>query len=156
MQPPSAQAPLADWLDWQMRLHPSEIELGLARVRAVGSKLRILNPTATVITVAGTNGKGSSVAMLEAIFTAAGYRVGAYTSPHLRRYNERIRIEGAPVRDEALVAAFAAIEEARADVPLTFFEYGTSHTRYFLRTCKTTLILFQLIRQFSNLLSLKL
>ncbi|HIQ40646.1 MAG TPA: bifunctional tetrahydrofolate synthase/dihydrofolate synthase [Sulfurivirga caldicuralii] len=125
MQPPSAQAPLADWLDWQLRLHPSEIELGLARVRAVGSKLRILNPTATVITVAGTNGKGSSVAMLEAIFTAAGYRVGAYTSPHLRRYNERIRIEGAPVRDEALVAAFAAIEEARADVPLTFFEYGT-------------------------------
>ena len=125
MDAPSADAPLEAWLDWQLRLHPSEIELGLERVRAVGQRLKVLNPRATVITVAGTNGKGSSVAMLEAIFTAAGYQVGTYTSPHLRRYNERIRLNGTPVSDEALVTAFNAIEHAREDIPLTFFEYGT-------------------------------
>ncbi len=125
MTPPGTDASVQDWLDWQMRLHPGEIDLGLERVRAVGERLGVLRPRATVVTVAGTNGKGSSVAMLEAIFTAAGYRVGAYTSPHLRRYNERIRLDGEPVADETLIAAFRAVEAARDGVALTFFEYGT-------------------------------
>ncbi len=116
---------LQDWLDYQLKLHPANIELGLERVRVVGARLGVLNPRATVITVAGTNGKGSSVAMLESILLAAGYQVGAYTSPHLLRYNERIRLQGAEVQDDALLAAFQAVEAARQQTPLTFYEYGT-------------------------------
>lgn len=116
---------LQDWLDYQLKLHPANIELGLERIRAVGARLGVLNPRATVVTVAGTNGKGSSVAMLEAVLLAAGYQVGTYTSPHLLRYNERIRLQGDPVQDEALLAAFRAIEAARLQILLTFYEYGT-------------------------------
>ncbi|MGM0594869.1 MAG: bifunctional folylpolyglutamate synthase/dihydrofolate synthase, partial [Pseudomonadota bacterium] len=88
---------LAQWLEWQESLHPSAIDLGLERPGKVLKALGLASPGHTVITVAGTNGKGSSVAMLESILLAAGYRVGAYTSPHLLRYNERIRINGEPV-----------------------------------------------------------
>ncbi len=116
---------LQQWLDYQLRLHPRAVDLGLERVRRVGERLGVLAPRATVITVAGTNGKGSSVAMLEAILAGAGYQVGTYTSPHLIRYNERIRINGTPVSDEQLVAAFNAIDRAREDTLLTFFEFGT-------------------------------
>ena len=124
MKPQSAWT-LQDWLDYQQRLHPRNIELGLDRIRAVGERLGVLAPEATVVTVAGTNGKGSSVAMLEAIFVSAGYQLGTYTSPHLIRYNERIRINGVPVEDEALIEAFNAVEQARQGTLLTFFEYGT-------------------------------
>ncbi|MHA1568133.1 MAG: bifunctional tetrahydrofolate synthase/dihydrofolate synthase [Alphaproteobacteria bacterium] len=116
---------LADWLAWQETLHPSEIELGLDRVAAVQARLHPEPPPFTVITVAGTNGKGSSVALLEAILLAAGYRVGAYTSPHLLRYNERVRVAGQAVDDAALIAAFARIDAARGDTSLTYFEFGT-------------------------------
>lgn len=116
---------LAEWLNWQEGLHPREIDLGLERVAAVLSKLDLTPVDFTVITVAGTNGKGSCVAMLEAILLAAGYRVGAYTSPHLLRYNERIRINGNEVADQALCAAFEEIDNARADVSLSYFEFGT-------------------------------
>jgi len=116
---------LADWLAWQEQLHPVAIELGLERVQAVFSPLFPSPSTFAVVTVAGTNGKGSSVAMLEAILRAAGYRVGAYTSPHLQRYNERIRIGGQLVSDAALCRAFARVDQARGDISLSYFEFGT-------------------------------
>ncbi len=116
---------LTDWLNYQQSLHAKEIDLGLARV---GQVWRLLHPEPvrnTVLTVAGTNGKGSSVAYLDAILRAAGYRVGRYTSPHLQQYNERICIDGIAVTDAALCDAFAQIETARGTIPLTYFEFGT-------------------------------
>lgn len=118
-------ATLDDWLNWQETLHPRAIDLGLERVRAVLRRLQPEPPPHVVITVGGTNGKGSCVALLEAILRAAGYRVGAYTSPHLLRYNERIRVEGADADDEAICRAFARIDAARGDHSLTYFEFGT-------------------------------
>ena len=122
---PGPDQSLADWLAWQESLHPAEIALGLERCRAVAEKLGILHPGFTVVTVAGTNGKGSTVAMLDATYRCAGYRVGTYTSPHLLRYNERIRLDGIPVADAVICAAFARVEAARAGIALTFFEFGT-------------------------------
>lgn len=116
---------LEQWLAWQETLHPSEIELGLERVGKVWRRLRPQGLACPVITVAGTNGKGSTVAMLEAILVAAGYRVGAYTSPHLRRYTERIHLAGAEVDADALCEAFARVDQARDAIPLTYFEFGT-------------------------------
>jgi dihydrofolate synthase/folylpolyglutamate synthase len=116
---------VAAWLDHQLRLHPKNIEMGLERVRPVAERLGVLRPAARVLTVAGTNGKGSTVAMLEAACLAAGLRTGAYTSPHIERYHERIRIAGAEVEDADLIATFEAVDAARADIPLTFFEFGT-------------------------------
>ena len=116
---------LADWLTWQDSLHPSKIDLGLERVVAVARRLEVLQPGYRVVTVAGTNGKGSSVALLEAIYRSAGYRTGSYTSPHLLRYNERIRIDGREVDDAALCAAFERVDQARDGVSLTYFEFGT-------------------------------
>ncbi|MHB8254856.1 MAG: bifunctional tetrahydrofolate synthase/dihydrofolate synthase [Acidiferrobacter sp.] len=104
-------------------MHAQEIELGLDRVRAVYGHLAPLS--CSVITVGGTNGKGSTTAFLEAIYLAAGYRVGAYFSPHLWRYNERIRLDGHEVEDAVLCQAFAKVEAARGDIPLTYFEFGT-------------------------------
>ena len=118
-------ATLDAWLEWQQTLSPKEIALGLERVQAVGDCLGLLHPRCPVIAVAGTNGKGSVVALLEAMLGAAGYRVGAFTSPHLLRYNERVRIAGAEADDAALCGAFACIDEARGDIPLTYFEFGT-------------------------------
>lgn len=120
---------LAEWLDHQQRVHPRAIELGLERVREVWRRLGAPAPAAVVITVGGTNGKGSTVAFLEAMLAASGKRVGAYTSPHLLRYNERVRVAGVDVADSALLDAFERIETARLDssepVALTYFEYGT-------------------------------
>jgi dihydrofolate synthase / folylpolyglutamate synthase len=106
------------------RLHPASIDLGLARVAAVRDRLG-LSPSFPIITVGGTNGKGSTCAMLEACLQSAGYRTGKYTSPHLLRYNERVRIHGAEVADALLIDAFERIEQARGDVSLTYFEFGT-------------------------------
>ncbi|WP_141455940.1 bifunctional tetrahydrofolate synthase/dihydrofolate synthase [Pseudoxanthomonas sp. z9] len=116
---------LDDWLAYIERQHPKSIEMGLERVRAVADRLDLARPAAQVITVGGTNGKGSTVAFIESIARAAGWRVGAYTSPHLLRYNERVRIDGDEAGDAQLVAAFAAVEVARGQVPLTYFEFGT-------------------------------
>lgn len=116
---------LDDWLAWMEKLHPREIELGLERVRAVAERMGLAAPPFTVVTVGGTNGKGSTVAMLERILYAAGYRVGAYTSPHLNVYNERVRIGARDAGDDELITAFAAVDAARADTPLTYFEFGT-------------------------------
>ena len=115
---------LKGWLELLERRPGLPIRLGLERVAQVRDALDSRS-YAVVITVGGTNGKGSTCAMLEAILIAAGYRVGCYTSPHLLRYNERVRIDGCEVGDEALVAAFHGVERARGDVPLTYFEQGT-------------------------------
>lgn len=123
--PPAARWGLADWLRWQEGLSPVEINPGLDRVQEVGSRLGVLNPACPVITVAGTNGKGSTTAYLEAILNAAGYRTAVYTSPHLLRYNERIRVAGEAVHDEIITAAFQWVDRAREGVPLTYFEFGT-------------------------------
>jgi len=121
---PAAPATLNDWLAYIEQQHTQAIELGLDRLFVVKAALG-QTQTCPVIIVGGTNGKGSTCAMLEAILTAAGYRVGLYTSPHLLHYNERVRINGRPASDEALCAAFAKVEQARAEVPLTYFEFGT-------------------------------
>ena len=119
---------LAEWLAYLETLHPQSIAMGLDRVRAVYQRLGVALDV-PVIVVAGTNGKGSTCAFLDAMLRAAGYRVGLYTSPHLARYNERVRIDGQPATDATLMSAFAAVERARVDAtpptPLTYFEFGT-------------------------------
>lgn len=116
---------LAEWLAWQESHHPSAIDLGLDRVREVASRMGILNPKTRVITIAGTNGKGSCVATLESLLVAAGKRVGAYSSPHFLHYNERVRLQGVNSSDDALCESFARIDAARGDISLTYFEFGT-------------------------------
>lgn len=117
---------LADWLHYLESLHPSVVELGLERVANVRSEIGLI-PRFPVITVGGTNGKGSVCAMLEAILQSAGYKVGCYTSPHLLRFNERIRIDGKEIDNESLCLAFTQVEAARRNchTSLTFFEFGT-------------------------------
>ena len=115
---------LDEWLTFIERQHPKAIALGLERVEAVRARLGVV-PACPVITVGGTNGKGSTCAMLESILRCAGYRTGLYTSPHLLRYNERVRIDSREAPDTSLCAAFEAVEEARGATPLTYFEYGT-------------------------------
>lgn len=119
------QRALADWLAYIERQHPKSIDMGLERVREVAGHLGLGKPARHVVTVGGTNGKGSTVAFIEAIARAAGWKVGAYTSPHLLAYNERVRIDGRDADDAALVEAFEAVEAARGEISLTYFEYGT-------------------------------
>ena len=121
---PSNTASLAEWLCYLEQLHPSAIDMGLERVRDVAARLP-LETTALKIVVGGTNGKGSTCAMLEAILLAAGYRVGLYTSPHLVNFNERARLNGEIVSDAEFVRYFSMVEAARQGVSLTYFEYST-------------------------------
>lgn len=137
---------LQEWLDWQLTLHPTAIELGLERVKRVAAKLGVdsnafTESNSTVITVAGTNGKGSCVKTLEALLLAAGKTVGSFTSPHIVRYNERIRANGRKISDDQLCQVFSGIESAREDISLTYFEFSTlaallhfqqSHVEYVL------------------------
>lgn len=115
---------VAGWLAWQQVAHPVEVDPGLERVAEVWRRMQ-LPLAATVLTVGGTNGKGSACAYLDSILRAAGYETGLFTSPHLARYNERIRVCGREIGDEALLAAFAGIDAARGDTSLTFFEWNT-------------------------------
>jgi dihydrofolate synthase/folylpolyglutamate synthase len=125
---PTGLRTLADWLDHCERLHPTSIDMGLERVRRVADRMGI-RLDCPVITVAGTNGKGSTCAMLEAILGESGYRTGVYTSPHLVHFEERLRLRGEAVAADALVEAFARVEHARCqappDVTLTYFEFTT-------------------------------
>ncbi|WP_162046835.1 bifunctional tetrahydrofolate synthase/dihydrofolate synthase [Vibrio taketomensis] len=122
---PQATSPLAMWLDYLANIHTSAIDLGLDRVQAVASKANLTKPAQTVITVAGTNGKGSTCALMEAILLDAGYSVGVYSSPHLIRYNERVRINGQDLSDEKHAQAFDFIEKQRGEISLSLFEFGT-------------------------------
>lgn len=122
---PQAHWTLADWLQWQESLNPRSIELGLKRIRQVAQRLDLPSEKIRTLTVAGTNGKGSSSTLAALILREAGYRVGLYTSPHLLRYNERVAINGVQVSDDDLCRAFMAIERARGETLLTYFEFGT-------------------------------
>lgn len=124
---------LSAWLEWLEQNHPREIDLGLERVSCVAARLALLEPAARVVTVAGTNGKGSCVTATAALLSSAGHSVGVYTSPHLISYNERIVVDGRPAADEEICAAFATIyaacqrtsPEQPQPISLTYFEYGT-------------------------------
>ena len=123
---PALPLTLEGWLDYIERVHPRTIAMGLERVRKVKEAMALV-PVCPVITVGGTNGKGSTCMMLESILHHAGYKTGCYTSPHLLRYNERVRMARAEAQNADLIRAFAAVERARAtvQVPLTYFEFGT-------------------------------
>jgi dihydrofolate synthase/folylpolyglutamate synthase len=116
---------LADWLSYLEQLHPVSIDMGLERARLVQQRLALGRPAPRVITVTGTNGKGSTCAFLASLLRASGLRVGVYSSPHLLRYNERVQLPEGEASDAALCEAFAAVEAARGDVSLTYFEMGT-------------------------------
>ena len=117
---------LGEWLAWQETVHPVEMDLGLSRIRLVHEALGGgAAPPFPIVTVAGTNGKGSTVAFVQALLTAAGARTGTYTSPHLVNYNERVRIDGEPVPDAAIMTSFDRIDRARGGITLTYFEFGT-------------------------------
>lgn len=116
---------LEGWLRWQETLHPTTIDLGLERAAEVFAALNPKSVKPPTITVAGTNGKGSCIAYLDSIYRTQGYRVGTYTSPHILKYNERIKIDGQPVSDDIICAAFERIESVRRGISLSYFEFGT-------------------------------
>ncbi len=120
----SSPTTLAGWLAYLETLHPKAIAMGLDRVQSVYQRLGV-ELACPIVTVAGTNGKGSTCALLDRMLRSGGYRVGTYTSPHLRRYNERVRLDGVDASDDALCTAFTAVEAARGDTALTYFEFGT-------------------------------
>ena len=122
---PGQGATVDEWLHWLEAIHPAEIDLGLDRVLVVLRRLFPRKPDARIITVAGTNGKGTTVTTLERLLIAGGRTTGAYTSPHLQNYNERVRINGVDISDSDLVSAFEKVESARGKVSLTYFEFGT-------------------------------
>ncbi|WP_413110618.1 bifunctional tetrahydrofolate synthase/dihydrofolate synthase [Thaumasiovibrio sp. DFM-14] len=125
LKAPQATSPLASWLHYLENLHTSAIDLGLDRALSVAQRANLIKPAPFVITVAGTNGKGSTCALLEAILLDAGYRVGVYSSPHLVRYTERVRLNGQELPESAHTQAFATIERQRGETSLSFFEFGT-------------------------------
>lgn len=116
---------LDEWLAWQEQLHPNPIDLGLHRVKRMLETLGLTKPDYRILTIGGTNGKGSSAAFAETMLLAGGYKVGAYTSPHLLRYNERVRVGGVDASDAELCASFERLDAARGDMSLTYFEFGT-------------------------------
>ncbi|MFQ5470488.1 MAG: bifunctional tetrahydrofolate synthase/dihydrofolate synthase [Gammaproteobacteria bacterium] len=134
---------LEDWLAWQEHSHPVEIDLGLERVGQVLTNMALRESDALVISVAGTNGKGSCVAMLESILTQAGLSVGSYTSPHLLTYNERIRIDGKSATDKDICDAFEYIDNARGDISLSYFEFGTLAAIYLFRQENVDIALYE-------------
>jgi len=134
---------LREWLAWQETAAPKEIDLGLDRCRRVAENMSIDCSGAIVVTIAGTNGKGSSLTMLEKTWIAAGYSVAAYTSPHMIAYNERIRFAGVPISSARICDAFQEIEEHRGDVHLTYFEYGTLAALKIFQSLRPDIILLE-------------
>jgi len=134
---------LSEWLHYLENRHSEEIQLGLARIKTVAANLDLLHPDATVFSIAGTNGKGSTVEALEAIYLAAGYQVASYTSPHLIRFNERIRVNHQPISDKKLCEAFMIIEEARANIHLTYFEVVTLAALWYFKQFKLDVIILE-------------
>jgi len=137
------QRTLDDWLAWMESHHPRQIELGLERVAGVAANLTLDLSGSAIVTVGGTNGKGSCVAFLDAMLRAQGYRVGCYTSPHLMRYNERVAIDGAAVDDAQMCAAFSAVEQALNGISLTYFEFGTLAALWLLQRARLDVIVLE-------------
>ncbi len=140
---PKATSDLSVWLHYLENIHTSAIDLGLDRVQRVAQRANLTKPAATIITVAGTNGKGSTCALMESILINAGYRVGVYSSPHLIRYNERIRINGSDLSDLLITQSFADIEKWREDISLSFFEFGTLAALLAFKTQQVDVVLLE-------------
>lgn len=140
---PSAASPLATWLSYLEHLHAKTIDMGLERVSRVAATLALQKPAPFVFTVAGTNGKGTTCRTLEAILIAPGYRVGVYSSPHLVRYTERVRIQGEELAESAHTASFAAIEAARGAVSLSYFEYGTLSALWLFKQAQLDVVILE-------------
>lgn len=134
---------LDEWLRRLESLHPTTIELGLDRIRQVATRLLNIDTLPPAITVTGTNGKGSTVMSMEVVALAHGQQVGTYLSPHLLRYNERVRIDGCAVTDSALIESFKAVEAARAEVSLTYFEFGTLSALWLFSRANLSLLLLE-------------
>lgn len=134
---------LPQWLEWLEVTHPIKIDLGLERVAGVASDMSLLKPKATVVTIGGTNGKGSSVSLFESIFKSSGISCGSYTSPHVHQFNERIRINAEPVSDQQIMDAFAAIDLARGETSLSYFEFSTLAALYLLQQARVQVILLE-------------
>lgn len=139
---PNTSSSLDQWLSYLEQLHNQEIDLGLERIKQVAARLDI-DWDGIKILVGGTNGKGSTCAMLESIYLAAGYRVGLYTSPHLIRFNERIRFDGIEASDEQIVKQLARIEEVRAEISLSYFEYTTLAAILFFKEADAQVAIFE-------------
>ena len=140
---PQATSPLVTWLHYLENLHSQAIELGLARVQRVAARLDLLKPAPVVFTVAGTNGKGTTCRTLETVLMAAGYRVGVYSSPHLVRYTERVRIQGEELAESDHTASFADIEKGRGDTSLTYFEYGTLSALWLFKRARLDVVILE-------------
>ncbi|MBW9402246.1 bifunctional tetrahydrofolate synthase/dihydrofolate synthase [Leclercia sp. EC_58] len=140
---PQATSPLAAWLSYLENLHSKAIDMGLERVSQVAARLDVLKPAPFVFTVAGTNGKGTTCRTLEAMLMAAGYKVGVYSSPHLVRYTERVRVQNTELAESAHTASFAEIEAARGDISLTYFEYGTLSALWLFKQAQLDVVLLE-------------
>jgi dihydrofolate synthase/folylpolyglutamate synthase len=140
---PEATSPLATWLHYLEHLHGTAIELGLERAKSVGQGLDLLKPAPFVITVAGTNGKGTTCRTLEAILMAAGYQVGVYSSPHLIRYTERVRIQGKELPELKHSEALSVIENGRGSISLTYFEFGTLSALYLFKQAALDVVILE-------------
>ena len=134
---------LKDWLSWQESLHGKEIDLGLERIRIVYERMGIEWGETRFITVGGTNGKGSTIAFLNEAYKASGYKVGQFTSPHFLRYNERIQINSQPIDEASLCDVFAAIDAARGDVSLSYFEFSTLAALFFFAQQQADVVLME-------------
>ncbi|MDP9767449.1 bifunctional tetrahydrofolate synthase/dihydrofolate synthase [Kosakonia cowanii] len=140
---PQATSPLAAWLSYLEQLHSKPIDLGLDRVSQVAARLDVLRPAPFVFTVAGTNGKGTTCRTLESILLAAGYRVGVYSSPHLVRYTERVRVQGGELAESAHTASFAEIEAVRGDISLSYFEFGTLSALWLFKQAQPDVVILE-------------
>ena len=140
---PDAMSDLKTWLCYLEQLHPSSIELGLERVKSVAERLDLLQPAPYIFTVAGTNGKGTTCRTLEMILLAADKRVGVYSSPHLLHFTERVRINNQESTPSDTVKAFVAIEKARGDVSLTYFEYATLAALYQFKQAQLDVVILE-------------
>ncbi|KFC97727.1 bifunctional tetrahydrofolate synthase/dihydrofolate synthase [Leclercia adecarboxylata] len=140
---PQATSPLAAWLSYLENLHSKAIDMGLERVSQVAARLDVLKPAPFVFTVAGTNGKGTTCRTLESMLMAAGFKVGVYSSPHLVRYTERVRVQNAELAESAHTAAFAEIEAARGDISLTYFEYGTLSALWLFKQAQLDVVILE-------------
>ncbi|AUV00296.1 bifunctional tetrahydrofolate synthase/dihydrofolate synthase [Phytobacter ursingii] len=138
-----ATSPLAAWLSYLENLHSKTIDLGLERVCQVAARLDVLRPAPFVFTVAGTNGKGTTCRTLESILLAAGYRVGVYSSPHLIRYTERVRVQGEELAELDHTRSFAEIEAVRGETSLTYFEYGTLSALWLFKQAKLDVVILE-------------
>ena len=141
---PAADASLTQWLDYLLSIHPTEIEMGLTRVTEVAERLGVISlAESKVIIVAGTNGKGTTCAMLESVFLQTGMTVGVYSSPHLVNFNERVRLNHQDVQDSLLIEAFSAIELARAEISLSYFEFATLAGLYIFKQAAPEIVLLE-------------